>query len=242
MKYIHIPLEGAYNVRELGGYPINNGITSFNSFLRGDNLEEITVKDLKLLEKYGIKNILDLRGEIEIGDEVKIIRDNSNLKYKQISLFGDIEKAASEDITKMIVENPEEFLIEIYIAALTEAKSAMKEVFDTIAKCKGGILFHCTDGKDRTGIISALLLDLAGVKKSDIIANYQITHTYIKENPKVKEQAKQYSEGLTYSKPKYMANLLNYLEKNYNNTESYLENIGISKENIRKIKQKLITI
>lgn len=116
MKYIHIPLEGAYNVRELGGYSINNGITSFNSFLRGDSLEEITNNDLKLLEEYGIKNILDLRGDIEIGDEVKIIRDNSNLEYKQISLFGDIEKAESEDITKMIVENPEEFLIEVYIA------------------------------------------------------------------------------------------------------------------------------
>lgn len=241
MKYIHIPLEGAYNVRELGGYSINNGITSFNSFLRGDSLEEITNNDLKLLEEYGIKNILDLRGDIEIGDEVKIIRDNSNLEYKQISLFGDIEKAESEDITKMIVENPEEFLIEVYIAALSEAKSAMKEVFNHIAKCEGGILFHCTDGKDRTGVISALLLDLAGVKKSDIIANYQVTHTYIKENPKVIEQAKQYSEGLIYSKPEYIGNLLKYLEKNYNNAESYLENIDVSKENIGKIKEKLIS-
>ncbi|MCC7554029.1 MAG: tyrosine-protein phosphatase [Methanobacteriaceae archaeon] len=240
MKYVRIPLEGAYNVRELGGYPINNGITSFNSFLRGDSLEKVTDKDLRVLEEYGIKNVIDLRGDIEIGDEVKIIKDNSNLNYKQISLFGDIEKAESEDITKMLVDNPEEFLVEIYISALTEAKNTMKKVFDHIATSEGGILFHCTDGKDRTGIISSLLLNLAGVKKSDIISNYQITHTYIKENPEVKEQAKQYSEELTYSKPEYMEKLLKYLEKNYNNAESYLENIAVTEENIEKIKQRLI--
>ena len=62
---------------------------------------------------------------------------------------------------------------------LLENKTAIKETFEILAEAKGCTIFHCTAGKDRTGIIAMLILGLSGVSRKDIIANYEVTYTYI---------------------------------------------------------------
>ena len=60
---------------------------------------------------------------------------------------------------------------------LTERAGDIARIFAIIAAAPGGVLYHCTAGKDRTGILSALLLELAGVARADIVANYQVSYT-----------------------------------------------------------------
>lgn len=57
----------------------------------------------------------------------------------------------------------------------------IQEIFKILANAEGGVLFHCTAGKDRTGVIAALLLGICEVSENDIIANYEVTNTYIQD-------------------------------------------------------------
>jgi len=103
-----------------------------------------------------------------------------------------------------------------------------------------GVLFHCAVGKDRTGIVAALLLSLAGVSPPDIIADYQVSGTYIKvlverfrkEDPTIPSWA-----GL--SKAEHMESFLQLFFSQYPSVELYLKEIGLSDDQISAIRDKL---
>lgn len=114
----------------------------------------------------------------------------------------------------------------------------IKQVFDYIGErlAYGGILFNCFLGKDRTGVLSALLLLLCGVSEIDVLADYMVSSVYLK--PLAEKLS--LSDEFISSKPQFMNEFLIYLKQHYTNTEQYLLSIGVSSATISDIKEKFI--
>ena len=231
-NYIRLPLKNAYNVRDLGGYACDGGATSFKKFIRADDLGRLDQTDIQFLLNYGIKTIIDLRSADELVASPSPFAVSDAVEYINIPLI----PGQAADVTKLTQTPPADFLPNFYLLILKNGGDAIKKVMESIADASaGGILFHCTAGKDRTGIIAALLLMLAGVSHTDIIANYEITHTYIMQNPHFIKQMDKLNVPLEYiySNREYLQPTLDYIDK-LGGIQAYLESIGVSKTTIEK--------
>ncbi|MCL1999585.1 MAG: tyrosine-protein phosphatase [Turicibacter sp.] len=232
-NYIRLPLKNAYNVRDLGGYACDGGVTRWGQFVRADDLGRLDERDMQFLVNYGIRTVIDLRSADELATSPSPFVSSNVVKYINIPLISG--KAA--DVTKLTKMPPADFLPNFYLLILRNEGNAIKKVMETIAKVSaGGILFHCTAGKDRTGIIAALLLRLAGVCCADIIANYEVTHTYIMENPDFVMQMTERKIPIEYiySNRGYLQPVLDYVAA-LGGIRAYLESIGVSAETVNRI-------
>lgn len=127
-------------------------------------------------------------------------------------------------------------MINIFKELLSDYGNIAK-IMRLIIRTDGAVLFHCTAGKDRTGVIIALLLSLAGVSKEDIVADYSMSYSYIR--PIIRDIKKATSGlpewyGVTY--PEIMEDVLEYI----GNSFDYLLNCGLTEEEIVKLKKHLL--
>jgi len=233
MEYNRLPLKGTVNTRELGGYPTNDGrVTKYHVFLRSDGLTNLTQKDNMFLKEYGITDIIDLRGSTAIQDSF-ISDDNIDKEYFKFHYI----PLSNKKIEEYVKENQysDDFNFGIGYSYLLDNKDKIKEIFEILAKSKGGVLFHCAAGKDRTGVVSALILGLCNVSIQDIIANYEITSTYICKSKFMEI----YSRNMQRSDSLFMSTFIDILLEKYGSFEEYLLSCNISKENLDKVKNKL---
>ena len=232
MNCIRLPLEGAPNVRDLGGICTkDNKITKFHTFIRGSRLTDLTSKDNEFLKKYQITDIIDLRGNTKIQNDF-VSNDNINQQYfhlHQVPLANvGIEEYVHQNVEKTDFNFGDGYFL------LLDNKEKIKQVFKIFVEAEGGVLFHCTAGKDRTGVIAALLLGVCNVDELDIIANYEVTNTYIKKE----EFMEKYQENEKKSLPQFMETFISKLKETYGGFEEYLLSCGITKEEIEKLKEK----
>jgi protein-tyrosine phosphatase len=176
-----IELVGACNVRDLGGLPLRDGgVTRSGVILRADALDGLGSDDVATLtDTFGLRHVIDLRSEGEriergrgpLGDrdvtytEVEVVPSDA-LGARQSARE---ERYASGDPPDLIMAEGYVHLLEIGAPAFATAVSALVIEGGTPA------LFHCSAGKDRTGVLAALLLDLAGVEHEAIVADYAQT-------------------------------------------------------------------
>jgi protein-tyrosine phosphatase len=124
----------------------------------------------------------------------------------------------------------------LYIHALRHHKSAFREVFRALAdEREGAVLFHCTSGKDRTGLVAAILLSLAGVPREEIVHNYAISAQYLNPVPLVREPENAARE----SPPGAIEAFLRVLEDQYGGAYSYLRTIGVSETEVDALMARL---
>lgn len=195
-------------------------------FIRSDCPHTISDDVKDFLIRNNINTVIDLRNEkiADMNPNV-LVTDNRFLCYN-FPLSINAKTANSE---KDIIKN---------YFHMIENDNANYNIFRTMANLSGGILFHCQEGKDRTGIISALLLLLAGVSDIDIYADYEISNVYLYEMIKTAKAV--LPDYLLYVKIEYMENVLKYLREKYSTVENYLLSKGISETDIHKLKGKLL--
>lgn len=244
--FFRLPLEKAYNVRELGGYPVKNGaVTAFRQFLRSDNLTNVTNEDINVLLDYGVSAVLDLRSELEAERAPNPLTDHASVQYLHKPLLVvDSDMLTSIDTLEEVLSERENILSDMYIYILERSKTELKEIFTWIAEQDGCVLFHCTAGKDRTGVLAMLLLGLAGVAKRDIIANYAVTQIYNQANPNERMMNLPFElpDNLLESHPSFIAKAYQHLIDHYGNIEHYLSDIGMSEAGLDRVKRKLIQV
>lgn len=237
--FVRLPLVNAYNVRDLGGYSTSIGrFTKGHTFVRADDPCNLEEEDINFLLDYGIKAIVDLRSEEELQRSPNPFATNRHVDYINIPLMID----SIDDVTKISSLNPTGFLTSFYIDIIKKAKNSIKKIFTFYGEhADGGVMYHCAAGKDRTGIISMLLLGLVGVDKYDIISNYEITYTNLRRNPNFMNNLDNYNVpmDLMYSKDNYIEPLIDYIIEEYGDFHSYLLSCGILEENLCKIKTML---
>lgn len=242
---VRLPLEGTFNTRDLGGHPTATGeVTAFRAFIRSDDVANISKKDLNFLQKYGVTSVLDLRSEEERQRVPNPFQTLASFQYVHQSILplGKNSNRSLELFVSSLYEKNREPLAEMYVLMLKESKEVIRNIFTWFSEQEGAVLFHCTAGKDRTGIISMLLLGLVEVSRSDILANYSVTHIYNRDNPEEKMLQLPFEVPASFlqSKPSYILEAYEYLLENYGSVKGYLKDIGVDHETQEVVRYKLL--
>ncbi len=175
----HVPLEGIFNLRDLGGYETFDGrVVRTGCLFRSDELHALTGADLDVVKGLGVRVVFDLRNQFErdlrpnpvLAEIITHERqappqDTSGLTMEE-KLAAGIAPAQADDV---------EFG-DVYIALLTYLGNELRHIVELAADAhESPLLFHCVAGKDRTGITAAVLLGLLGVPDETILDDYELT-------------------------------------------------------------------
>ncbi|WP_271223282.1 tyrosine-protein phosphatase [Streptosporangium carneum] len=185
-----IDLEGAVNVRDLGGLAtVDGGTTRFGRVYRSDNLQGLTERDIELLVgELKLRHVVDLRSDAEValeGPGPLTVVPEVNIHHLTLFAEGgrntDVE-ADKIDADKVLPwqELDEEVLAELrvtgfYYGYLRDRPDSILAALRAMAHDDGAAIVHCAAGKDRTGVVSALALEVAGATREAIVADYVAT-------------------------------------------------------------------
>lgn len=222
-------LETTQNTRELGGYVIRDGLaTKRNSLWRSDVQNYPSEKDIALLKERGITTILDLRGDKDLARKPSGFANTEGFTYINCPII------EGSGIPESVEKVPVSYL------AIAQAEH-MPKVFRTIANAESGVMFNCTAGKDRTGVVSAILLLHAGVSDADIIENYVLTREYGRERLElVHKNFPEVDMKIVTPKEWFMEEFLRLFREKFGTTESYFKGLGLSEDEKEKIRRKLV--
>ena len=168
--------EGLYNVRDLGGHPlVGGGETRFGVYVRADNVDRLTVSGWQALVDYGVRTVVDLRfaGEREVDPPAHL--PILSLHHPLLPDY-DHPDWNELDAIALSAEPPESTRL-VYLEWLERYRQRFGEALTAIASADGDacVLFHCMGGKDRTGLIAALVLSVAGVDREAIVSDYALS-------------------------------------------------------------------
>lgn len=187
-KVLNIP--GAFNIRDLGGLTgRDNQTIEYHQLIRGGFLSEIENEGLEQLQDYGVATVIDLRSPNEVAKFPD--RLSADFDYFQIPIFEDdaTDSTLSIDEINKLYANDDQYgyerMLKSYRKMVIEphAINAFGNFFRRliVASQKGGILFHCSAGKDRTGVTGYLLLAILGVDASSNFDNYLASNAASRE-------------------------------------------------------------
>jgi protein-tyrosine phosphatase len=239
-----IALTGARNVRDLGGYPAGNGgLTRWRSVLRGDALHALSAADIEALIAYGVTTVIDLRNPQELAQEANPFTEDARVRYDNVPLF-----SALAPVEMMAAQLSDFDMGDRYCQALDNCQPAIAKVLTTIAHAPDGIvLFHCSAGKDRTGIIAALMLAQAGVDDAVIIEDYALTGSIFAPllagfhaRAIARGIPSRLAEVILASAPHSMARTLGHLAKRYGGVGAYLAQMGLGQSEITSLERRLV--
>jgi protein-tyrosine phosphatase len=235
-----LKIEGAYNIRDLGGFKLQGErTTQKNRFLRGDCLSRLSQASQQQLIDYGVRLVIDLRSDSEIRNARDVFASHPAVEYLHVP-FQDIPVGSTAE------QSQAASLVEFYISMLENCQPALYKVFNRMAELDdGAVLFHCSAGKDRTGVVAALLLNLAGVPDVAIAYDYALSASnlrpilyLLRASRPGKITSEEYITimGAEYEK---INGFLNYLHQKYNGASGYLQSINLSAAQIERLKYRL---
>ena len=230
-----IELEGSYNARDLGGYPTRHGSRiQPRRFLRSGSLHGLSENGRQTLLNLGVRYIVDLRSQLERKQKPDPVEGDPEFFYHHVPMLDYINAtvAAGE-------MNFPDTMEEMYFGLLDHAGHSFAKVFEVFAQPSSyGILFHCTAGKDRTGVVAMLLLALAGAEEDLIVADYSISQDLVPSTPG--EQLPNIPAYAFTSPPEIIRATLQHLNDRYGGVEPYLSLIGVTPQQKEAVLAKLM--
>lgn len=225
------------NVRDLGGCTTMQGQqTRWRSLLRADKVSRLRASGEQALLDYGVRTIIDLRWPYEAHAEPSCLQQNPvAISYLHISLLGD----SSDAWHTLRPEVPKEQWNSV---VLEYAPKTICQVMQGIADAPAGaLLFHCNSGKDRTGVVAALLLALAEVNPDEIAEDYACSTAELRE-PYLAAHPDKRAEILQsiHCPPENVHHMLAHLAARYQGVAGYLQHIGLSHAAITRLKSRLL--
>jgi protein-tyrosine phosphatase len=242
-----IDFEGAHNFRDLGGYPSElGGELRWGLVYRAGRIDQLTGRDQELFESLGIRTVFDLRRH----DERERCPDP--VANVHVCLMSRVFDDASMPDTAAFVDHDHsvEFLRQLYIGLLAHAGREIGEILTGIARADAlPVLFHCTAGKDRTGVVAALLLSWLGVDRETVLDDFELTEQYIGhelheemfQRMLERGMAPEAAAGMLHASRDTMAAALDELEIRFGGIERYLrEMAGLDTATLTALRERLI--
>ena len=119
--------------------------------------------------------------------------------------------------------------------------AVIKDVFTTMGNAEAGVMFNCSAGKDRTGVISAILLMLAGVKDEEIVADYMLTRESNKELLKLAAAHHPDMDlNIIIPRESYIMDFMELFRRKHGTVEAYFRSIGVEDEIVEKLRNKIL--
>lgn len=241
-----VPLSGAWNFRDLGGYPVGDGgVTRWGAVFRSDSLHNCTAADIEHLEQMGVATVFDLR------------RDDERAEYpgprEVVALTVSGGRLADADTTALSTrEEGERWLFEDYCHMLEAAGPDFGRLFAALGdEAAYPAVVHCMGGKDRTGMAVALLLSWLGVERELVLDDYELTGHYADEERLgvvvelfVQSGIAQPAALGLLSAPRWaMAAALERLDRHYGGVEPYLrERAGLDERVLGALRANLVVL
>ncbi len=218
-------------------------MTRSRVLLRSDNVGLLTAEGREAMRSYGITTVIDLRSPSELDGESDSRFRRGKAKKERAAGVAYIHRALVDDASmRRLGEAPN--MLERYLVMLNRRPEAFCGIFTSIAEAEGGVLFHCFAGKDRTGLVAAMLLDMASVAPEDIAADYgesdlQLAAQYERWiNEAAPDRRDDMREELRCP-PERILGVLDYLRSRWGGVASYLEAAGMAPANIDRVSAKL---
>lgn len=224
--------EACYNVRDLGGYPLAEGReTRWRALIRADTLCRLTDTGRAAVVDYGVRTVIDLRSSKEVaegGAHPFANRAGHGVDYGHVPIIG----LAAEEVLREATSTAH-----AYALMLDHCRSEFGRTVRAFARAsEGGVVVHCGAGKDRTGLVVALLLALAGVPVDVIGEDYALTDVGLQ--PLYEEWLAKYDDPAEreqrarqlVSYPETIARALAHVDERYGGVAAYLEGVGVTAE------------
>ncbi len=209
-----------YNARDLGGHATGDGATTrWGALIRADSVGRLNTQGRAALEAYGVRTIIDLRIPVEVRDEPSPFTEHAAIVTHYLPLDPN-----DRMVSKAVAAHKEtglSYTAAINAAYLSTNQEQIAAIIRAVADApEGGIVIHCHAGRDRTGLIIALLLGLASVPATTISADYALSFSALSET---------------------MDATLGHLESAYGGIASYFRAIGITDDEIARLRHRLRT-
>jgi protein-tyrosine phosphatase len=211
--------------------------------VRSDNLRSLSLAGLEAMVAYGVTTVIDLRSEGEVASSPSPFAVPDPFSYPPAPAY--LHMPLVDDATMVKLSEASD-MFHRYLLMLEHRPEAFNAIFSTLARTEGTAVFHCFAGKDRTGMVAAMSLALAGVSVDSIAADYAETDS---------QMATRYEEWLAAAAPERLEEMrddlrcpperivgvLEHLDQTWGGTEGYLEAAGMSDADISQLKSKLIS-
>jgi len=238
-----IDLHGAFNVRDLGGYPGAGGATvRWRRVFRADGPERLTHRDRDVVDGLGIGTVIDLRSAREGSGAVwEPAQGGSRHTFSVIDVLPDYA-------TLPPLHRPED-LGARYLVRFENGGAALVDAVRLIAgNLDAPVLFHCAAGKDRTGILAAVLLEALGVPDEVVVEDYALSHephhrkiAVVQADPRPGDS--DYAampEVLKGARPEAMATFLRLVRERHGSLVDGLRGAGLSDETVERLREGLL--
>lgn len=236
--------DGCLNVRDLGGVPLSNGHTRFGVLVRADNIRKLSDTGWRSLADHGVVRIVDLRWPEELDEDPP---GDVHVDVVHVSLLGELDVDYIDDIDDyMAAGDPTGYWASSYASILDEFRTNFGRAVAAIADApEGVVVFHCAGGKDRTGLIAALLLRLAGASIEDIAADYALSEANLNAGPRSwieaapDETVRRRREFMQQTPAEAMSRTLDELEARWGGARPYLRAAGVTDEQLDRLEARL---
>lgn len=243
-----ISWDGCLNVRDLGGLPTEDGgETRSGRVIRADNVGRLSARGWQTLADHGVTRIVDLRWPEEAAADPP--RD-LEIEVVSVSVLGDSMDASLAwlhelDANLDEVEDVADHYAWSYVEFLERHRDRFGRALAAIADAEGPVVIHCMGGKDRTGLVAALLLRLAGVDVDEIAHDYALSgpnlaahlQVWLDEAPTERDRRRR--EKLSQTPAAGMRRVIETLEERYGTVAAYLEAAGLSAAQLDDLRGRL---
>lgn len=233
-----LAFDACLNVRDLGGLSTRRGPTRARALIRADSLCRLSSRGQDALVAYGVRTVVDLRGHEEVGTDPNPFGEHPAVRYRHLPLQSEVTVALMQR-----VETGE--IADRLIVDLSRAN--VGRVFRAMANADpGGIVFHCAAGKDRTGIVAVLLLELSGAHRDAIVDDYMLSDEPLRRfheewveaaSPLDRDRVR----SLIVCRPERPLALLAHVDERYGGVERYLSGAGVASDEVAALRGRMFT-
>ena len=240
---------GCLNVRDLGGHPTADGKhTRFGAVVRADSVRQLTDEGWSEVLDYGVRTVIDLRGDHERAADppadlpVQVV----HVPFMESNEDEWRETGPRIDAIKARTESGAARTSEIYLVFLEHFRKNVGAAFRAVAQAPaGGVVVHCVGGKDRTGLLTALLLHVAGVDDESIAADYALSEERLRpRTTRFLEAAETDAEreeilNISRTPAEVIPALFEELDRRYGGVVGYLRSAGVDEEDLEQARARL---
>jgi protein-tyrosine phosphatase len=238
----HFEFEGCHNFRDLGGYPTRGGgRVRWRTVFRSDALHALTAADVeRLRDELRVAHVLDLRSSGEIANDGCGLLADLPLRVHHLPLFDGAGTVSADPGARYTLSDR-------YFLMTEHARRPIARVIETLADVSAPAVYHCAAGKDRTGVVSAVLLGLLGVADEIIVADYAATRENLDAiigrlmaNEGYQSMLESLPPDTLHAEPETMLSLLERVRAKYGSMRDYVRAIGVPDATVTRLERRLL--